>query len=66
MDHPKSDRRDERGLDADPVAARKVDLFPQQPTFAEAAHILPFLGNIFPIPRPSDGKHMFGGSGDGI
>jgi hypothetical protein len=26
MDHPKSDRRDERGLDADPVAARKVDL----------------------------------------
>jgi hypothetical protein len=26
MDHPKSDRPDERGLDADPVAARKVDL----------------------------------------
>jgi hypothetical protein len=26
MDDPKSDRRDERGLDADPVAARKVDL----------------------------------------
>jgi len=26
MDNPKSDRRDERGLDADLVAARKVDL----------------------------------------
>ena len=26
MDHPKSDRRDERGLDADSDVARKVDL----------------------------------------
>ena len=26
MDHPKSDRRDERGLDANPDVARKVDL----------------------------------------